>query len=247
MIELKDVKYGDAAECTCDVYLPTGDASMLFVYFHGGGIEGGDKSDASVFASYLTERGIALVSANYRMYPTARYPEFIEDAARAVAWSEDYMKTNLKTNRLFVGGSSAGAYISMMLCFDRRYLAAEGIDNSLISGYFHDAGQPTSHFNVLRERGIDTKRVIVDETAPLYYIGAEKNYPPMRFIVSDNDMPSRYEQTMLILSTLSSFGYSGFDYAVVHGNHCEYCAKTDENGQSVFGAMILDYISSVLK
>lgn len=65
-----------------------------------------------------------------------------------------------------MGGSSAGGYLSMMLCFDKKYYEAVGVSPSDISGCVHDAGQPTVHFKVLKERGIDSRRIIIDESAP---------------------------------------------------------------------------------
>lgn len=246
MKTMKQIFYGNQAEAQAlDVYLPEEAVEAVFLYFHGGGLERGDKSRAEVWAPYLTERGIAVVSANYRMYPTAFYPDFILDAAEATAWTWRYMQENGLGTRLFVGGSSAGGYLSMMLCFDRRYLAQAGVPADAVAGYFHDAGQPTAHFNVLKNGGTDPKRVIVDETAPLYYVGLEEHYPPMRFIVSDQDMQNRLEQTMLMLGTMTHFGYTGFDHVVMHGKHCEYCGKLDENGVTVFGPMICDFIRSV--
>lgn len=227
-----------------DIYLPDGDVSAVIVYFHGGGIEKGDKKSATRFAPYLTANGICIISANYRMYPNVKYPEFICDAAQAVAFAHKYMKENLNCDRFYVGGSSAGGYITMMLCFDKRYLAEVGLDNSAITGYLHDAGQPTAHFKVLKMAGVDPRRVIVDETAPLYYVGMEETYPTMRFIVSDNDMRNRYEQTMLMMSTLSHFGHSDFDHVVMHGKHCEYLNKFEENGDSVFAKLIYDFIEN---
>lgn len=67
----------------------------------------GDKSSAEIFGPYLTERGIAVVSANYRMYPNANYPDFICDVAQAVAWTSEYMRKELDCKRLYVGGSAA--------------------------------------------------------------------------------------------------------------------------------------------
>ena len=225
-----------------DLYWPDGTPRALFVYFHGGGLTGGDKKDADPAAAYLTEKGVAMISANYRMYPAAAYPDFLRDAAEAVACAQAFAQKEWGDMPLFVGGSSAGGYISMMLCFDRRHLTEAGVAPSAISGYFHDAGQPTAHFNVLKFAGVDPRRVIVDETAPLYYIGLEPTYPPMRFIVSDNDMKGRYEQTMLLLSALSHFEYQGFDHRVMQGKHCAYCKQQDENGESIFGQMIYDFI-----
>ena len=206
MKTIENISYGNLDSVQkLDLYLPDGAASSMFVYFHGGGLVGGNKNFADVFAPYLTSRGIAIASANYRMYPDAEYPDFICDAAQAVAWANEYMRKELGGERLYIGGSSAGGYLSMMLCFDKRYLESVGLDNSKVAGYFHDAGQQTAHFNVLKYADIDPRRIIVDETAPLYYVGLEKEYPPMRFVVSDNDMNNRYEQTMLMLSTLSHF------------------------------------------
>ena len=41
--------------------------------------------------------------------------------------------------------------VKKMLCFDEKYLKAVGMLPTDIAGYIHDAGQPTSHFNVLKE------------------------------------------------------------------------------------------------
>ena len=240
MKKVQDFSYGNESEAQkLNVYFPEESARAVFVYFHGGGLERGDKISAERFADYLTERGIIVVSANYRMYPEAKYPDFIRDAAMAVRWTKD----NLESSEIYVGGSSAGGYISMMLCFNPEYLCEVGLSSSDVSGYFHDAGQPTAHFRVLKEMGVDSRKVIVDRTAPLYFVGNEASYPPMRFIVSDNDMENRYEQTMLMVSTMRHFGYEGFDYTVMENStHCSYCGKRDEKGESVFGKMICDFI-----
>ena len=240
---IKDVPYAENdVSQLLDLYLPEAKAEGVFVYFHGGGLERGDKKSAGRFAEYLTDRNIAVVSANYRMYPQAKYPEFLWDAALTVKKTKEIITDAYGETPLYVGGSSAGGYISMMLCFDKRYLSEVGLSNEDIAGYFHDAGQPTVHFRVLMERGEDPRRVIIDETAPLYYIGTEPSYPRMRFIVSDNDMQNRYEQTMLTLSTMSHFVYTDFDHVVMNSTHCAYCGKTDENGESVFGKMIYDFV-----
>ena len=240
---IRDIPYAEeSAAQELDVYMPEGKAEKVFLYFHGGGLERGDKKSGDRFADYLTERGVAVVSANYRMYPDAKYPEFLCDAAKAVKWTKKFIDDTYPGAELFVGGSSAGGYISMMLCFDKRYLLGVGLSNSDIAGYFHDAGQPTAHFRVLMERGIDDRRIIVDESAPLYFIGTEPSYPRMRFIVSDNDMENRYEQTMLVLSTMRHFRYEGFDHVIMQSTHCGYCGKRDENGESIFGKMIYDFI-----
>ncbi len=67
------------------------------------------------------------------------------------------------------------------------------------------------------------RRIIVDESALLYHMGTQESYPPMRFIVSDNDMKNRLEQTKLVVGTMTHFGYEKFDHIVMHGTHYTYC------------------------
>ena len=247
MKTIENIRYANK-QCL-DLYLPEGERFDLFVYFHGGGLEKGDKGGTAtrLAAPYLTANGVAMASCNYRMYPDAQYPDFVRDAAAAVHWLSNNIGTYGSCKRIFVGGSSAGGYLSMMLCFDGRWYAECGDLPVPVVGYFHDAGQPTCHFNVLRERGIDRRRLIVDDSAPLFHIGTAAEYPPMMLVVSDDDMKNRLEQTQLVLSTLRHFGYDEgkIHYRLMHGKHCAYCKAADENGEPVLGKLILEFIQAV--
>lgn len=231
-----------------DIYLPESESFPVFVYFHGGGIKTGSRKDY-IFCSHLAKMGVATVSVEYRMYPDAVYPEFIRDAAASVAWVHNNMSQYGNVEGLFVGGSSAGGYLTQMLCFDKKYLKIHEIDADSITGYVMDAGQPTVHFNVLEERGIDSRRVIIDEAAPIFHVCDGRNYPPMQIIVSDNDMQNRYEQTCLLVSTLKHFGFEDkVDFRYIRSSsHCEYVRKVTEDGQSVFANMIYEFISKVME
>ena len=240
-----NIHYGENQAQCLDIHLPECETFSAFLYFHGGGLESGDKTCSPEMLNDLTSHGIAVISANYRMYPAARYPEFIEDAAAVTAWVVKNIGHYGEMKGLYIGGSSAGAYLSMMLCFDRRWLGKHGISPQQISGYIHDAGQPTVHFHVLRERGVDTRRVIVDDAAPLFHVGTDTYYPPMLVIVSDHDMENRYEQTMLLISTLRHFDHSEPEVTlkIMNGKHCAYCGQIDQNGHSVFGQIVCRYIT----
>jgi len=241
----KDLAYGPYKDNVLDLYLPEEECHNLFLYFHGGGLEHGSKNlNVDNLPSYLISQGIAVASAEYRMYPSAKYPDFVEDAAAAAAWLKKNIGQYGDYTHIFIGGSSAGGYLSMMLCFDEKWFAAHDLTPNDFAGFVHDAGQPTNHFNVLRERGIDTRRVMIDDSAPLYHIGKAESYPPMLFIVSDNDMENRYEQTQLVLSTLRHFRYdmSKVKYTLCHGTHCAYVSKIEEDGTSTFGKMICEFI-----
>lgn len=241
MISHLDLQYKDNLHL--DLHLPETDEFDLFIYFHGGALSRGTYKNAEVFAKTLAEKNIATASVEYSLYPTAKYPDFITDCAYAVKWLKDNISNYGKCNRVFVGGSSAGGYISMMLCFDNKYLNAHGINPTDIDFYIHDAGQPTAHFNVLKEFGKDSRRLIVDETSAMYYVGTSERYAPMLFIVSDNDMFARYEQTMLMVKTLEHFGHKDNVFLeVMHSEHCKYVYKADENGDGILANVILKYV-----
>ena len=233
-----------------DLYLPDSDTFPLFIYFHGGGLVGCDKTDKTFYPE-LQAMGVGVISANYRLYPEAVYPEFIQDAAAVVGWAQNFLPDYAKVTvtDIFIGGSSAGGYLTQMLCFDKKYLEMQRVDPDSISGYVMDAGQPTTHFNVLKARGVDTRRVIIDEAAPIYHINEQRNYPPMKIIVSDHDMENRYEQTMLLLSTLKHFGHEEKAELTVMENttHCSYVREADENGNNIFGKLVYDFMKKHAK
>ena len=83
---LENLSYGWHPDQVLDIYLPDESEFSTFVYFHGGGLEKGDKAKTNMaeVATRLCEHGYGVVSANYRMYPQAHFPDFLIDAADAV-------------------------------------------------------------------------------------------------------------------------------------------------------------------
>ena len=134
---LKDIYYSEEENelKALDVYIPGGESKGVFLYVHGGGIESGDKRHFYGTAEFLARHGYGTVSINYPLYPNTRYPEFLYETAKAIAWVKKNMHKFFGTEKLYVGGDSAGGYISMMMCFDRRYLNSVGLSNDDISGY----------------------------------------------------------------------------------------------------------------
>lgn len=250
MKKFEDLQYRDTDNYAnlLDLYLPDEDEFPVFIYFHGGGFDGGTKTiKGESLYSYLARKGIAVITADYRVYPKAKYPDFIEDAAAVVDWAYRNIPRFGKITGLFVGGSSAGAYLAQMLCFDKQYLGKYGINPDSMSGYIFDAAQPTTHFNVLRERGIDTRRIIVDEAAPLFHITENRTYAPMLITISDNDIPARLEQNQLLVKTLMRFDCKeeNITFKIMENTtHCSYIDQKDESGRYPFADIVFDFIES---
>lgn len=228
MRSVLNLSYGPYEHQKLDIHLPEAGMPVraAFVYFHGGGLEMGVRQIKGA-AHLLPDSGIALITASYCLYPNARWPEFIEDSALAVAWVKSHLHEYAACDTLFVGGSSAGAYLAMMLFFDPRYLGRHGIAPSSLAGFVFNAGQPTTHFNVLRERGLCPSLIRVDEAAPMYFVDEtlRQRSVPLLFMLAENDMPCRREQTDMLLTAMRMLDYpqelismhvfSGF-------SHCKY-------------------------
>lgn len=252
VIENLTYQEGMAEAGKLDIYLPEGvQNAPLLIYFHGGGLETGDKTDEKMMYKELAEQNIIVVSANYRMYPHIGYPVYIQDAAKAVAYSLEQVKEYATYGKVWIGGISAGGYLAMMLHFATNFLADCGVDEAQIGGYIFDAGQPTVHFNVLRERGMDTQAVRVDEAAPIYYLAdpyVANLQQKFMVISSDDDIPGRQEQNELLIKTMIIHGYEEeqITYKVMEGyTHAQYFGEKGEDGHYPYAAMLGAYINEM--
>ncbi|WP_395742169.1 alpha/beta hydrolase [Prosthecobacter sp.] len=195
--------------CLLDVYLPPEKKDFpTLVWFHGGGLTGGNKDADSTkkVAQGLAKSGMAVVVPNYRLSPQAKYPAYIEDAAAAVAWAlKNIPQHGGDAKRVFVGGHSAGAYLTLMVGMDAHYLAAQGLKPQNIAGLLPVSPQVMTHYTVRQERGISKFSVTADEAAPVFYADV-KNLPPMLVLCADKDMPARAEESAYLVALMKGAG-----------------------------------------
>lgn len=127
---LADLPYGAQPRLRLDVYLPRRRLPQsVVVFLYGGSWSSGSKDMYRFLGASLAARGFLAVVPDYRLYPAVRYPAFVEDAALALRWARDNAaRFGGDASRLFVMGHSAGAHIAAMLAFERRWLAAAGLD-----------------------------------------------------------------------------------------------------------------------
>jgi acetyl esterase/lipase len=120
----RSVSYGEGPRQTLDVYRPIAAASApVVVFLYGGSWQFGHKETYQFLGRALARRGYVVVVPDYRVYPEARYPAFLEDNARAVRWAKDNaVRFGGNPNELFLMGHSAGAYDAAMLALDKRWL-----------------------------------------------------------------------------------------------------------------------------
>ncbi len=245
---INDVVYdGKHEECKLDLYLPSAKGFETIVYFHGGGLAGGHKNDYYYveMAEKFAEEGYGFASVEYRKYPTAKYPDFIEDCATATAFVQKKIASYGGSGKIYVSGQSAGAWMSLMLCFNGKFFDEAGVDRSTIIGYIIDSAQPTSHFRVIQEeeKGVDDLSQRIDEFAPLYYVNRNTAFPKMFLTFYENDMPCRPEQNILMYKNILAYNpEADICYKQLPGEHCHGSTKKDENGEYPFVKVTLDWL-----
>lgn len=191
--------------CKLDVYYPTKqkDAPVV-VWFHGGGIEGGNK----YIDEELKNSGLVVVAANYRLLPKASIDECLDDAAAAVAWTfKNIEKYNGSKRKIFIAGHSAGGYLLDIIGLDKKWLAKYGINADEIAGLIPFSGQCITHYNIRKQQGIGPLQATIDQYAPLTYIRPDA--PPMVIISGDRELElyGRYEEQAYFWRMLKLVGH----------------------------------------
>jgi acetyl esterase/lipase len=167
---ISDIFYKDGPtgyekeRCKLDLYLPKEKKDFsVIVWFHGGGLLAGDKSEdhATVVAKALVRKNVGVVLVNYRLNPKVKFPEYIYDAASAVEWT----LTNIKkyggdSENVFIGGHSAGAFLTYMLGLNEEYLGKYNISTKQIVGLIPVSSQVKQPgvLSFYNQRGIRNKR-----------------------------------------------------------------------------------------
>lgn len=206
--------------CVLDIYYPdTDEGFATLVWFHGGGLTGGSKELLEGFR----RQGFAVVAVNYRLFPRCKCPDYIDDAAQAVAWTYGNIeKYGGDKDHIYVSGHSAGGYLTLMVALAKEYTAKYGFDADKIAKAYPVSGQTVTHYTIRKERGLPDGIPVVDGYAPMSHAG--RGGAPMVLISGDRDleMLARYEENAHLQALLEHFGHDsvlyemqGFDHGTV--------------------------------
>ena len=199
--------------CVLDIDYPEGVSNaVVILWFHGGGLTGGNKHIPRDFYTRNSKQPTIVVGANYRLagQHDCKGADSIRDAAAALAWVfthiADYGGDPAK---VFVSGHSAGGYLTMMIGMDPRWLAEQGCDISQIKGHIPMSGQALTHFRIRSEMGMNNKQPLVDDFAPIYHASQGAKIAPMLLLTGDREMEmlGRYEENALLARMLKINGH----------------------------------------
>lgn len=133
-----NLAFGTHARDRLDVYQPIDTAQQprtVIIFWHGGGWTDGNKALYRFVGVSLAQLGYVLVLPNYRVYPEVKFPDFLDDCARAVRWTQQHAADfGGDPHRIVLMGHSAGAHMAAMLAINHTYLQRAGVDTHDIIG-----------------------------------------------------------------------------------------------------------------
>ncbi len=207
-----DIAYGPETRQKLDIYTPKGAAPRATVVFiYGGSWKSGTKELYRFLGQALTGRGYQVVVADYRLYPAVRYPAFVEDTARAVAW----IKANIAArggvpDRVILMGHSAGGYNAVMVAIDPQWLQPHGLKPADLAAVVSLAG-PLSFNPRTTESTKDIFATVADiDTARPVKLAAAgaKGAPPFYFLHGAADSTVNSENASNMTKAVSDAGGS---------------------------------------
>jgi acetyl esterase/lipase len=204
-----------------DIYRANGSpkAAPVLIYVHGGGWGRGDKRMAKSLAPPYAERGIVVVSLNYRLAPQNKYPTFLRDLAAAVRWIKDNIgRYGGDPDRLVLAGHSAGAHLVALLATDPQFLRAQGLPLTVFKAVvpvdtasFNFLVEPYGWFvgrqKKIREDAFGTDRDTLIAASPTLVAAnaSPRSLPPFHIFVSGK-RPDAIEQSNAFAQAIQKSG-----------------------------------------
>lgn len=215
-----NIAFADGQRFKLDVYAPQNltEPAPVVVFFYGGAWKAGDKFEYEFVGRALASRGFITVIPDYRLYPEVKYPEFLEDGARALRWVQDNI-ANFRgdPNRVFLSGHSAGAYNAVMLTLDSSFAREFGVELA-IRGVAAISGPYDFYpfeYNEVRNAFGDAPNP--EGTQPVNLVTSDA--PPMLLMSGTSDPIVRVQNTQTLAKRLREQGvwvteayYEGFGH-----------------------------------
>lgn len=208
---LENQLYGRGPRQSLDIWVPENcradDRLPVVVFFYGGGWGSGERQSYGFAARALANQGFVVVIPDYRLVPKAHWPDFLEDAAAAVAWTHLYIG-NLggDPDRIALMGHSAGAYNAVMLALDPTWLHEAKSDPSIIRGVAGLAGP--YDFLPLEKSGMADKAMgkvrPIEQTQPIHHARADA--PPLWLATGDEDVTVRPRNSQNLAAAIERAG-----------------------------------------
>jgi acetyl esterase/lipase len=178
----------------------------VLLHIHGGGFMAGSPELTDLLHEIIADSvHVAVVSVDYRLAPEHPHPAAPDDCEAVAVWLIEHAKAEFGSDRLLIGGESAGAHLSaatLLRLRDRHHAVDRVLGANLVFGIYDLSGTPsqrgvgvagpdllTPEFVALATEaftpGLTIEQRRDPEISPLY---AElQGLPPALFSVGTND------------------------------------------------------------
>lgn len=133
----------------CKVIDAPAEPRAIYLHFHGGGmIMGGPEMNETGNAALAEALGLTVVSVDYRKAPEHPFPAGPDDGIAVAAWLLEHGVDTFGTDRLVLGGESAGGYMTAAVLLRLRD-ELDALDRvagaSIVFGVLDWGGNPSQH------------------------------------------------------------------------------------------------------
>lgn len=179
-----------------DVYSPPqlGKYPTL-VIIHGGGWQGGRRSEVSQFSRYIAAQGYTVFTIDYRLAPRYRFPTQLKDVQTALTFIQEHSdEYEVDPERIALMGRSAGGHLATLAAYQ-----PDGIPIRGVISYYAPLDLVAAYTNVPYPALIDIREVLENflggspqELPQLYHDASPNSYvrkavPPTLLVHGSRD------------------------------------------------------------
>jgi len=181
------------------------------IFFHGGGWAGGHAWQFIPQCKYLTERGMVVMSVEYRVRKRQGATPFecVSDAKSAIRWVREHANEfGIDENRIAAGGGSAGGHMAactaLIKDFDEKNedLAISSVPNALI--LFNAVLDVPEIVHILPKKVIKILKDRATEISPIHNVS--KGAPPTIIFHGTADGNVPFHQATLFCEKMNKYG-----------------------------------------
>ena len=217
---LQNVSYGTDPKQKMDIYLPAGrdpDSTKLIVLIHGGGWNGGDKTEFDRYISELQKRlpQYAFANINYRLFNfntgSNRFPTQENDVKEAVGFLKAKSSEYKISEKMVLLGASAGAHLALLQAYKNS--DPENVDAvvsffgpSDLTELYNRPGNPGIPFllNALVGTSPSENQDVYRRSSPIHYVTPTS--PPTLLLQGGRDILVPENQSVLLRDKLKEKG-----------------------------------------
>jgi acetyl esterase/lipase len=221
-----------------DLYLPAKPGRHpALIAVHGGGWQTGDKDFYQYWGPYLSQRGYAVFSINYRLAQAGRksYPEAVQEVRAALAFLRE--RDGIDAARIGLIGDSAGAHLAALAALEEKtkvkaFVGVYGVYDMAAQWEQDLVRRPLDNVTqkFLGAALIEDRRLYF-EASPLSHATVERNKLACLLITGDeDDVVDRRTQTDAFLRALKQAGFFVRTIIVPGAGHFWMSDPLDEAG-----------------